>query len=161
MNAIYREQNINKNSLIQSPWARITYCIVLFLFGVISCNDCKNHYFEQKLYFDSQGDQTADYVEGGIQIEYDKNDLTKFVVTNSTLTTYTHLLYTLKKDTISSVHVTIKSFIDSKGNISYNFPAEEKTRFIDFESTEPYDNNYKKIGNDALKAIIHSVTKNE
>ena len=159
MNAIYKVQN--NHFLIHRPWARITYCIVLFLFCVVSCNDCKNPGFEQKLYFDSQGDKTADYVEGGIQIEYDKNDLTKFVVTNSTLTTYTHLLYTLKKDTISSVHVTIKSFIDSKGNISYNFPAEEKTQFIDFESTELYDNNYKKIGNDALKAIIHSVTKNE
>ena len=161
MNAIYRVQNINNPSLIQSPWVRITYCMVLFLFCVVSCNDSKKRCFEQKLYFDSQGNKTADYVEGGIQIEYDKSVLTQFVVSNSTLTTYTHLLYNVKKDTISSVRITIKSCIDSEGNISYNFPAEEKTQFIDFESTEPYDNNYKKIGDDALKAILHSVTKNE
>ena len=137
------------------------YCtsLVICIF-LSSCADNEKQGFEQKLYFDAQGNITDAYVEGGIQIEYDKNDLSKFVVSHSTLTTYTHLLFTLKEQTISSVRITTKRFIDSKGNISYDSPAEEKTQMIDFESTEQDDDNYKKIGCDALKAIIHSMTKN-
>lgn len=154
MNAIDRVQHIINHSL--SPWARVSCCLLFVLFCALSCNDGKKHSSEQKLYFDSQGNRTTDYVEGGIQIEYDANDLTKFVVINSTLTTYTRLLYTLKNYALSDVHITTKSFIDSKGNISYDSPAEEKTQMINFESAEQHDDYYKKIGEDALKAILHS-----
>lgn len=148
--------------IVQSPWAKVSCCMFLWLllFCLSSCNESKSPCFDHILYFDSQGDKTDAYVEGGIQIEYNKNDLTKFAVSSSTLTTYTHLLYSVRNHTISGVDVTIKSFIDSAGNISYDSPAEVKTQTIDFESSESHNSNYRKIGYDALKAIIQSATAN-
>lgn len=129
-----------------------------------SCHEQKNDgaprqdaAFSDVLYFDHDGDRTPDYEEGGIKIEYNRNDLSHFEVSRSTATAYTRLQYRVAEGAVAHVRVTQSLFVDAEGKISYDAPASESVQELDLTSADACGSEFKKIGDDAYRAICQCV----